>query len=103
MTTAVQTGAYVDPAPAKVQLDVVARQWVKAKVNLRPTTRVRYESAVLRNRNARRGWFDAAATAIGEQGLTPYELRHTAARLAVSAGANVKAVQRTLGHACPRP
>jgi integrase len=31
--------------------------------------------------------------------LTPHELRHTAASLAVSAGANVKAVQRMLGHA----
>jgi integrase len=31
--------------------------------------------------------------------LSPHELRHTAASLAVSAGANVKAVQRMLGHA----
>ena len=54
---------------------------------------------MLRNRNARRDWFDAAAAAIGEPGLTPHELRHTAAPLAVSAGANVKAVQRMLGHA----
>jgi len=42
---------------------------------------------------------NAAAAAIGEPGLTPHELRHTAASLAVSAGANVKAVQRMLGHA----
>jgi integrase len=53
----------------------------------------------LRNRNARRNWFDPAAEAIGQPGLTPHELRHTAASLAVSAGANVKAVQRMLGHA----
>ena len=32
-------------------------------------------------------------------GMTPYELRHTAASLAVSAGATVKAVERMLGHA----
>lgn len=31
--------------------------------------------------------------------LTPHDLRHTAASLAVSAGANVKALQRMLGHA----
>jgi integrase len=31
--------------------------------------------------------------------LTPNDLRHTAASLAISAGANVKAVQRMLGHA----
>jgi integrase len=54
---------------------------------------------VLRNRIARRSWFDAAAVAINEPGLTPHELRHTAASLAVSAGANVEAVQRMLGHA----
>jgi integrase len=55
--------------------------------------------APLRNRNARRDWFDDAAASIGETGLTPHELRHTAASLAVSSGANVKAVQRILGHA----
>ena len=54
---------------------------------------------MLRNRNARRDWFNAAARAIGEPDLTPHELRHTAASLAVSAGASVKAVQRMLGHA----
>jgi integrase len=53
----------------------------------------------MRNRNARRAWFDRAAKAIGEPELTPHSLRHTAASLAVSAGANVKAVQRMLGHA----
>jgi Phage integrase family len=31
--------------------------------------------------------------------LTPHDLRHTAASLAISAGANVKAVQTMLGHA----
>jgi integrase len=32
-------------------------------------------------------------------GLHPHELRHTAASLAVSPGANVTAIQRMLGHA----
>jgi integrase len=32
-------------------------------------------------------------------GLYPHDLRHTAASLAVSAGANIKALQRMLGHA----
>jgi integrase len=57
------------------------------------------DGGVLRNRNARRAWFNRAASEIGIDGLTPHELRHTAASLAVSAGANVKAVQRMLGHA----
>jgi integrase len=57
------------------------------------------QGAVLRVGGARRSWFDRAATTAGLPGLTPHELRHTAASLAVSAGANVKAVQRMLGHA----
>src|SRR5690348_17117972 len=36
---------------------------------------------------------------VGPKGLTPHELRHTAASLAVAEGANVKAVQRMFGHA----
>jgi integrase len=43
--------------------------------------------------------FDRAAVAIGMPGLTPHELRHTAASLAIASGANVKAVQSMLGHA----
>jgi integrase len=31
-------------------------------------------------------------------GLTPHDLRHTCASLAIAAGANVLAVQRLLGH-----
>jgi integrase len=40
------------------------------------------DGGVMRNRNARRAWSDRAAAAIGEPGLTPHELRHTAASLA---------------------
>ncbi|MBC8094154.1 MAG: site-specific integrase [Pseudonocardia sp.] len=54
---------------------------------------------VLRNNNFRRRGFNQAAESVGLAGLTPHELRHTAASLAVAAGANVKAVQRMLGHA----
>jgi integrase len=45
-----------------------------------------------------RSWFRNAAAAAGAPTLTPHELRHTAASLAVQAGANVKIVQRMLGH-----
>lgn len=54
---------------------------------------------VLRNTNFRPRFFDPAAARAGLTGLTPHELRHTAASLAVAAGANVKAVQLMLGHA----
>jgi integrase len=45
------------------------------------------------------GWFAKAVTEAGIPRITPHGLRHTAASLAVSAGANVKAVQKMLGHA----
>lgn len=54
---------------------------------------------VMRNHNFRSRAFVPAAKKIGMPGLTPHDLRHTAASLAVQAGANVKAVQRMLGHA----
>jgi integrase len=54
---------------------------------------------VLRNRIFRRHFLSEATAEIGLPGLTPHELRHTCASLAVSAGANVKALQRMLGHA----
>ena len=57
------------------------------------------DGGVLLLRNFRRRVFDPAARAAGLDGLTPHELRHTAASLAVASGANVKAVQRMLGHA----
>ena len=55
--------------------------------------------AVQRNRSARIACFDAAATAAGQKGLAPHELRHSAASRAVAAAASVEAVQRMLGHA----
>jgi integrase len=42
--------------------------------------------------------FDPAAKAIGVKGLTPHQLRHTCASLAISAGANVKVLQTLLGN-----
>ena len=58
----------------------------------------------LRNRNWRRRSFNPAMDKLLEvypelTRLTPHDLRHTAASLAISAGANVKAVQKMLGHA----
>lgn len=45
----------------------------------------------------RRVWKPAVAD-VGLGDLVPHDLRHTAASLAISAGASVKAVQRMLGH-----
>ena len=77
------------------------------------------EGKHLRSGNMDSGWFigavkrvraaDEAAAAVAEKNgeeappimprVTPHDLRHTAASLAISAGANVKALQRMLGHA----
>lgn len=45
-----------------------------------------------------RGWFEGAVKRAKVQQITPHDLRHTAASLAVSAGVNVLALQRMLGH-----
>ena len=60
--------------------------------------------APLRNNNFRRRVFNPALAAVMANDpvfpkVTPHDLRHTAASLSVSAGANVKAIQRMLGHA----
>ena len=57
---------------------------------------------VLRYRNMHRAWWDVVAEDVGLAGLTPHELRHTAASLAVRSGASVLVPQRMLGHASPR-
>jgi integrase len=44
-------------------------------------------------------WFDRALDSAGLPRMNIHDLRHTTASLAISAGANVKAVQRMLGHA----
>ncbi|MGW9167905.1 site-specific integrase [Agromyces sp. NPDC055658] len=61
------------------------------------------DGGVLRNSNFRSRYFTKALKAVMAEDedfprITPHDLRHTAASLAVSAGANVKAVQRMLGH-----
>lgn len=73
----------------------------------------------LRPGNAKSGWFAGAVKRVRAEDqeavveakkakkpeppvmprVTPHDLRHTATSLAISAGANVKAVQRMLGHA----
>ena len=45
------------------------------------------------------GWFAWAVHRANVQKITPYGLRHTYASLAVSAGANVLALSRSMGHA----
>src|SRR5665811_1202169 len=54
--------------------------------------------ATLRAQTFQRAVLVDAAAAIGVPGLTPHELRHTAASLAIASGADVKVVQQMMGH-----
>ena len=53
----------------------------------------------VRLNNFRSRVFASAAERIGKPELVPHDLRDTAASLAISSGASIKAVQRMLGHA----
>ncbi len=57
----------------------------------------------LHSGNSESGWFEGAVKRMMKadpsfERVTVHDLRHTAASLAISAGANVKVVQRMLGH-----
>lgn len=61
------------------------------------------DGTFLRAGHAYEGWFAGAVRRCMKvdpdfRRVTPHDLRHTAASLAISAGANVKVVQRMLGH-----
>jgi site-specific recombinase XerC len=79
---AISRGEWVDPTLSKITVGEWLPQWLARQVQL-----------------IRPRFFDPAAEKAGLPGVTPHELRHTAASLAVAAGANVKAVQQMLGHA----
>lgn len=86
----------VVPVPRFV-IDRVAQDVVGRKPSDRIFTNS--DGGLLDNSGFRRNVFDPAVRATGVGPFTPHNLRDTAASLAISAGANVKAVQRMLGHA----
>lgn len=56
------------------------------------------EGRHLKPPSSQTGWFDMAVKKTGLPHMSVHDLRHTTASLAVQAGANVKALQRMLGH-----
>jgi integrase len=60
-----------------------------------------HDGGYLPRPKSERGWFAQAVKRSGVQRVTPHDLRHTAASLAVSAGVNVLALARMLGHKDP--
>ena len=84
-----------------VDVPAVLEGELLARVDSRPADALVFPSrsgGPLRVGNFRRDWFDKAAAAVGLPGLTPHELRHTAATLAIESGASVKEIQQMLGH-----
>ena len=90
------------PFPASLTEELAALMVGKGRDDLVFTN---LRGDVLRGSNYRPRFFDPAVDEAARAAdetfptITPHDLRHTAASLAVSAGANVKAVQRMLGHA----
>lgn len=89
------------PFPAALGAELSALMVGKGREDL---VFVSQRGDVLRVSNYRKRFFTAAVEKCKAADktfptITPHDLRHTAASLAVSAGANVKAVQRMLGHA----
>lgn len=81
--------------------EVVAESLEKHMRGLKPGERIwsAPRGGYVPRPNAREGYWQRAIAASGVPRVTPHELRHTAASLAVQSGANVKVVQRMLGHA----
>jgi integrase len=89
------------PFPSLLVPSLTARMARKARSDLIFTGA---DGGVLRGTNFRPRFFIPAVERLLERDpefldITMHDLRHTAASLAISAGANVKAVQRMLGHA----
>ena len=100
MEHAEDLGAPIGPFPAALTDELAALMVGKGRDELVFTD---LRGGVLRNSNWRTRVFEPAVKKCQRAdesfpSITPHDLRHSAASLAVSAGANVKAVQRMLGH-----
>ena len=84
------------PMPAELVEPLAHRCEGKQPDDLLVTTN---SGTPLRLRNWRRIVWNPAVEAAGLSDITPHDLRHTAASLAVASGAHAKSVQRMLGHA----
>ena len=80
-TTMIEVGGYMEESRPKDHMFVSSKS-----------------GSMMRNCTFRRGWFNNAAQEIGLAGLTPHELRHTCASLAMLAGASTNALRRVLSY-----
>ena len=59
------------------------------------------QGGYLRRSNFRRRWWVPATRAVGVEGLRFHDLRHSAATLALAAGANTRELMERMGHTSP--
>jgi hypothetical protein len=108
------TGAYVAPSLEMITVGELAPAWLSRKqsdvapsnyrtlesawrIHVKPvwgTTRVAY----LPRPKSDGGWFVGAVKRAKVQKITPHDLRHSCASIAISSGVNVLALSRMLGH-----
>jgi integrase len=60
------------------------------------------QGGYLRRSNFRRRWWVRATKAAGVEGLRVHDLRHSAATLALAAGANTRELMERMGHTSPQ-
>jgi integrase len=60
------------------------------------------QGGYLRRSNFRRRWWVPATRAVGVEGLRVHDLRHSAATLALAAGANTRELMERMGHTSPQ-
>jgi integrase len=77
---AMARGDWIDPARARVMVGVWAAQWMAAQVQLKPTTRARYELAL--RRQVLPTWEDIPLSAISHAEVAAWVQRLTASGLA---------------------
>lgn len=104
---AVQLGAHhvVGPTKGRKARSVPVPEFVLDELSIQCRGKARSElvfpgrdGGFLPRPKSSTGWFQAAVKRAGVRKITPHDLRHTCASLAVSAGVNVLALQRMLGH-----
>ena len=76
VTTAVRTGSYVDPGRSKITVSVMAEEWLAGKINLRPSTKARYENALY----SHAGQLMYLGFVIGSSSLLTHRAVHMAGR-----------------------
>jgi hypothetical protein len=83
VTTAVQTGTYVDPALGKVTVALWSERWLAGQAHLKPSTYARYASVVRRHILAE--WGDISIVDVSHADVQAWVSRLTAHRSASTA------------------